>query len=502
MASSDGTAMTTPPSGRTPWREALALLLWLLATIGMRPLLLPDEGRYAGVALEMLHGDALLPTLDGLPFFHKPPLLYWLDMASMSVFGIDAFAVRVGPVLLAWLLGMAMSSHLRRWHGDAAARLGLVVLATSPLYFVGAQYVNHDIGVAACITAAVLALVRAVDEPPRRSQRWLLAGWAFCGLGVLAKGLIGVVLPLLVVAPWLLAQRRWRDTLWLLHPLALLVFAVIVAPWMLTMQARFPGFFDYFIVEQHFRRYAGVSFNNREPFWFFWVVLPLLVLPWSLWLWPALRQRGARAGLYLWWVFVVVAFFSLPASKLVGYVMPALAPMAALLTLALPARASAGRRWAGIAAAGFCLTIIVALAWAAPGSHRDVGRALAQRLQPGDRVIFIDQNFYDLPFYAGLRPPVPVVSEWDDPDLPMHDNWRKELFDAARFAPDHGDSVLWPWSRLAALPCGSGNTWIVTTSEHLPRLHSLLRVTPVFEGRHALLLQVTPPACAEPAPSL
>ena len=254
MASSDGTAMTTPPSGRTPWREALALLLWLLATIGMRPLLLPDEGRYAGVALEMLHGDALLPTLDGLPFFHKPPLLYWLDMASMSVFGIDAFAVRVGPVLLAWLLGMAMSSHLRRWHGDAAARLGLVVLATSPLYFVGAQYVNHDIGVAACITAAVLALVRAVDEPPRRSQRWLLAGWAFCGLGVLAKGLIGVVLPLLVVAPWLLAQRRWRDTLWLLHPLALLVFAVIVAPWMLTMQARFPGFFDYFIVEQHFRR--------------------------------------------------------------------------------------------------------------------------------------------------------------------------------------------------------------------------------------------------------
>ena len=185
----------------------------------------------------------------------------------------------------------------------------------------------------------------------------MLLAWLFCGLGVLAKGLIGIVLPALIVLPWLLAQRRWRDVLRLLNPAGVVLAARVVLPWMGAMQSRYPDFFDYFIVEQHFRRYAGASFNNRQPFWFFAVVLPALMLPWTLWLWPALRQRGRQAGLYLWWAVVVVGFFSLPSSKLVGYAMPALVPMAALLALAL---SSPGRPWRWVAggAAAFCLLLI------------------------------------------------------------------------------------------------------------------------------------------------
>ena len=81
---------TSQPAGRigvAPRFESPALLLvllavWLLATLGLRPLLQPDEGRYASVAREMLMGDALVPTLNGLPFFHKPPVFYWLDTAG------------------------------------------------------------------------------------------------------------------------------------------------------------------------------------------------------------------------------------------------------------------------------------------------------------------------------------------------------------------------------------------------------------------------------------
>ncbi|MEP6875446.1 MAG: dolichyl-phosphate-mannose--protein mannosyltransferase, partial [Burkholderiales bacterium] len=85
--------------GATPrWQSVPALLgllaLWLLATLGLRPLLLPDEGRYAEVARAMLHHDLLVPMLDGLPFFHKPPLFYWLDIAAMQVVGENAFAGR------------------------------------------------------------------------------------------------------------------------------------------------------------------------------------------------------------------------------------------------------------------------------------------------------------------------------------------------------------------------------------------------------------------------
>jgi len=280
-------------------RELAWLALWLVATIALRPLALPDEGRYAGVAFEMLRGDALVPTLDGLPFFHKPPLLYWLDMAAMAVFGVNAFAARFGPALLGWAMGAALFLHLERWHGAKVARIGLVLLATAPLFYFGAQYVNHDVGVAACITAAVLAAVRAFDDPARADRRWIAAAWALCGLGLLAKGLIGIVLPGAVVVPWLLAQRRWRDALVLLHPLGLAAFALVALPWMAVMQLRYPGFFDYFIVEQHFHRYSGSDFNNRQPFWFFVVALPLLMLPWSVWLWPALRRSGCTSG--GWW---------------------------------------------------------------------------------------------------------------------------------------------------------------------------------------------------------
>src|SRR5262245_20162004 len=87
----DSAARAGDPAARTGDRAGLrlaALALWLVATAGLRPLLLPDEGRYAGVAREMLRGDGLVPTLDGLPFFHKPPLFYWLDMAAMHVVGV------------------------------------------------------------------------------------------------------------------------------------------------------------------------------------------------------------------------------------------------------------------------------------------------------------------------------------------------------------------------------------------------------------------------------
>jgi 4-amino-4-deoxy-L-arabinose transferase-like glycosyltransferase len=492
-----------PQAPARPWAEAAGLLLWLLLTIGLRPLLLPDEGRYAGVAFEMWHGDALVPTLDGLPFFHKPPLLYWLDIGAMSLFGASDFAARLGPALLGWGLGLALRLHLARWHGAAVARLGLVVLATSPLFFIGAQYVNHDIGVAACITAAILAIVRAVEDPQATERRWLVLGWCLCGLGVLAKGLIGIVLPALVVGPWLLAQGRWRQMLGLLHPLGLLAFAAVVLPWMVAMQDRFAGFLDYFIVEQHFRRYTGVVFNNRMPAWFFAAVLPLLMLPWSLWLWPALRRvgpQGWRTGLYLWWMVVVVAFFSLPASKLVGYVLPALAPLAALLALALQARRT---RWLWVAcgAALGCLAIALVLALKSPGSHRELARALLEQARAGERVVFIDEYFYDVPFYARLERPAIVVSDWTAPDLELHDNWRKELHDAARFSPDRGAGVLWPWSRLGELGCGASRTWLLAAAAHRERLAAIpgLRLVLAVRGVELLMLPAGPcPASRAP----
>ena len=500
---------SSPYRWGTAWVLAAAAL-WLLATIGWRPLMLPDEGRYAGVAYEMLRTGSLVPTLNGLPFFHKPPLLYALDMAAMALLGVNTFAARLGPALMGLLMAAAAFFHLRRWHGEAVARTGLAVLVTCPFFFLGAQFVNHDIGVAACITLAVTTAVRALEpgQPRRRRRLWLVLAWLACGLGVLAKGLIGIVLPGLIVLPWLLAQRRWRDTLALLHPIGLLAGAMVVLPWMVAMQLRHDGFFDYFIIEQHFRRYASAAFNNQQPFWFYVAALPLLTLPWSLFLGPAIQQGwqrmrdglDPRTGLYLWWIVVIVGFFSVPQSKLVGYVLPALLPWCALLAMAVRQRPRLARATLTLSAL-LCVSLVAGIAWKAPHSTRTEAQALAQRLAPGDRVAFVDHYFYDLPFYARLSQPVHVLSDWSDPTIPQRDNWRKELADATRFATPEQARVLWPLAQAEALRCGSGTLWLVTSGDLPAPLSGWRGLALVMRGPSADLWRASPlpeAACAMP----
>ena len=498
-------ASTTPPAGFI----LAALALWLLATAGMRPLLLPDEGRYASVAWAMALGDSGVPLLNGLPYFHKPPLMYGLDALAMKLFGANPFTARVAPALGAWLMGAALLLDLRGRIGPRAAAITLGLLATMPFFFVGAQYANHDMLVAGLITLAIVCARRAVESVPRVDLRWQVAAWAACALAVLAKGLIGVVLPGLVVGGWLLASGRWRRLPGLLHPLGLLAFALLALPWFVLMQQRYPGFFDYFIMEQHFRRYAQTHFNNVQPGWFFVPVLPLLTLPWSLWLvaawrrWWLQRRRpvladgamaqtagpagpgtGETPGFHLWWLVAVVLFFSLPSSKLVGYVLPALAPLAALLGLTV-ARGQAWR-WVLPLAALACVAVVAGLAWKSPNSHRDVGLALGQRVQAGDLVVFVDEAFFDLPVYAGLRQPPVVLADWADPGIDQRDNWRKELRDAGRFDPAAAARLLWPTARAGELRCTKGAVWWVSAKAR-PLPAGLDGLTLEFSGRHAQL---------------
>lgn len=497
--------LSRPTVLSTPSFVLGALALWLLATIAWRPLLLPDEGRYASVAWEMLVGDGITPTLDGLPFFHKPPLTYWIAMGAMKLFGPWPWATRLAPALGAWLMGASLWLLLRRWYGERVAGLGLLVLATSPFFFIGGQYINHDMLVAGTISAAVVGWLLALDspdEPGRIDRRALLAGWLASALAFLSKGLIGVVLPLLVVVPWLLAQRRWRDALRLFHPLGLLVWCVVALPWALAMQQRFPEFFDYFIIAQHFRRYSSGGFNNVQPVWFYLAVVPLLMLPWSLYLPAALRRlraADARLALWPWWAASMLLFFSLPSSKLVGYALPALPGVAAMVALV----AADGRGWRIAAAAGAAIALVAVglLAWQAPNSHRDVALALRAGAQPGDRVVLVEGAFYDVPLYAQLRAPAIVASRWDDPAIARRDNWQRELSDAARFAPDAGRRQLWPVERLGELPCEDGAIWFVLQPGDARHVAAVPGARLVQKGANADLWRAPARAtCAEPRP--
>ena len=472
-----GTAWWTAPQ---PLWLAAGLFAWLLATAWVRPLMSPDEGRYAGVALQMLHsGDWLVPRLDGLPFFHKPPLFYWIGAGAMALAGPVEWAARLPSVLGAVVAAAALFLFLRRWSTVRLALLSTVVLVTTPFFFLGAQFANLDMLVAGCISGTVLLAAGAVLAR-ERAEPWraMLAGaYLLAAAGLLAKGLIGVVLPVGVLLAWCAVTRKaavLRLAAWLPGWAILLAVA---GPWFVAMQMKYPGFFDYFVITQHFRRFAASGFNNEHPFWFYLPVMAGLTLPWSGWLLaprgreaaPA-RRRPSDVDWLMWvWLAVIVAFFSVPRSKLVGYVLPALPPLAYLIAQ----RVLAGRpleallprvRAMALAGAAVCVACVVAVAVHATPPGARLRLPAGEAVAPGDQVVMLDSYAYELPFYWRLRDPVLVSGDWQAAGSEARDNWRKELTDAARFDPARAAATLIEQTQLAGTLCSPRTTWVVGPS--------------------------------------
>jgi len=456
------------PRARSAWGLLALAVAWLAATAWMRPLMLPDEGRYASVAWQMLRsGDWLTPTLDGLPFFHKPPLFYWITGAALAAFGSVEIAARAASIAGAVLGAMALYLFTRRWGGEAAARRALAVLLVQPLCFIGAQFANLDMLVAGCIVATVLALAHAAlcFEAGAPYRRALWGAWVLAALGVLAKGLIGFVLPAAIVGLWLLLRGRWRTLRALLSPGGALLFLAVAAPWFWAMQQRFGGFLHYFFVVQHFQRFAGGGFNNVQPFWFYPAVLAPCSLPCLAWVRfgrgylrdPVRLLMALAAG-------VVVLFFSLPQSKLVGYVLPAVAPLAWLMADASRVR---GRWWTASLAASALLGVAVVAVLAADQRHttRALGLALGMQHHAGEPVFMVKDYRYDVPFYARLTDPVFVVEDWDDPRATQRDNWRKELADAGAFDGARARQLLITPAAWPQALCRAPVAWVLGASD-------------------------------------
>ncbi|MBK7953475.1 MAG: glycosyltransferase family 39 protein [Candidatus Accumulibacter sp.] len=464
-------------------RSALPVILvaavWLAATAGIRPLMLADEGRYVGIAWEMLtSGDWLVPRLDGMPFFHKPPLFYWLSALSLSVFGVHELPARAASLLAATFAAAGLYLFIRRYRNSQVATLTVVILLTQPIFYAGAQFANLDMLVAGLISLTVLAGAEAVlrleKGLPHRPA--LARMYALAALGVLAKGLIGIVLPAGVLFFWLLWRRSWRLIAAMLWLPGFLLLGLIALPWFFWMQHSYPGFFDYFVVYHHFRRFSETGFNNQLAFWFYVPLIFLGALPWSPWLARVFHKTcradpgsGDLRSLMVIWLVLIVVFFSLPSSKLIGYILPAIPPLAYLIaetfSLWLERDRLRAQRWyagtLGLAALA-CIALVIGVALADKVSARPLASRAAPAWQPEDQLVMLDEYQYDLPFYLRASKPAWVVSDWDDPEIPRRDNWRKELLDASEFDRHSQPSALLTIPQLAARLCnpGSGVVWI------------------------------------------
>jgi len=454
----------------------LLALAWLALTIGVRPLALPDEGRYVGVAWEMLNsGNWLYPTLNGLPFFHKPPLFYWITAASLGMFGTHEWAARLAPLLGAAIAAFTLYGFALRQKGRTVARWSLLVLVTQPFFFAGAQFANLDMLVAGLIAATILLAAEAgLNAQRNQPYKGLLAGAYLCAaLGLLAKGLIGAVLPGLVLVAWLAWNRRlvlMRKLVWL--P-GLAIFMLVGVPWFAAMQVAFPDFLNYFFVYNHFQRFAEGGFNNPMPFWFYPPVILLLILPWSWWLPAAWKRPRIEAEAkptirsLMWiWPAVIVGFFSIPSSKLVGYVLPVLPALAYLIAEGLT------RKWgdvsslrflkgAAVAAGVVCLSAVVASNVFNHKSNKGLSNLIAEQRKSNEPVMFMWNQFFDMPVYLGLKAPVKIFDDWRPSNTSKHDNWRKAMAEAGRFDPDRARQLLIDHTQLERVLCKSPVSWVI-----------------------------------------
>ncbi|AJE04087.1 glycosyltransferase family 39 protein [Geobacter pickeringii] len=364
------------------------------------PLLEPDEGRYAEIPREMLEsGDFVTPYLNYVKYFEKPPLLYWLNALSFKIFGLNEFAARLPTVLFA-ILGILLTYHVgRTLYGRRAGLFSALILGTATGYLVLGRFNVIDMILSVCMGATLGFFLLATRPGEKRAALYYHLFYLCAALTVLAKGLIGIVLPGGVIVLYILLTRRWR----LLAEMRLLtgipLFLLAAAPWFVLVSLRNPEFARFFFIHEHFERFLTKVHGRYEPFWFFIPVLAGGMFPWSFFLPAAAKrlwqQRSAarddgRLFLFLW-AAVIFLFFSASDSKLIPYIFPIFPALAILLGEMFSARGDeAAPTERGVPLLVAALFIIVG-----------IGVSLYPHLVPKPRLGVAESAIFGLIFVAG-----------------------------------------------------------------------------------------------------
>ena len=333
------------------WSLLAGFILLTLYALGWRTLVPPDEGRYAEIAREMFAtGDWITTRLNGIKYFEKPPLQAWMNALTFTVFGLGDWQARLWTGLCG-IIGVLMTAWAGRLvFGARAGWYSGLVLASSLFWLASGQINSLDMSLSGMMTICLASLLIAQrdDASARARRNWMLACWAGMALAVLAKGLIGVVLPGAVLVLYTLVSRDWRIWTRLHAGKGLLLFFAIATPWFIAVALRNPEQPRFFFIYEHFERFLNTGHQRKGAWYYFLVLLLPGFLPWIAVLPQSLaagirRQVGSfqpRLLLLTWAVFILV-FFSYSSSKLPGYIVPifpALAMLAALYLEAAPRR--------------------------------------------------------------------------------------------------------------------------------------------------------------------
>ncbi len=443
------------------------------------PLVGPDEPRYAEVAREMFQkNDFITTTLGGFNWFEKPALLYWLEIVSYKIFGVSEFAARFGSAIFGlgtifslWILGEAVQSSkfkvqslspesqftnsaLSTQHSALSYWLFLISASSIGL-LVFSRAASFDIILTFPITASLVGFFIFEQSNKKSFTAYhlpLAIFYFFIGVALLAKGLVGIVFPLAIVAFYFVLARKFPSKTFLFSLFWGTILSLSVAAfWYVPMYLRHGwSFIDEFFVQQHFARFASNKYQHPQPFWFFWLVLPLMTLPWLPFflasIWSLFSRKGAKvqseeikpqmntdehgfdkieeqnsstlnsplSTLQIFsvaWLLVPLVFFSFSGSKLPGYILPAL-PAALILTADYVSRfvqKSKNRKLLVqfIAFATFAIVIIILQFFVVPYSQPETVKSLIETAKAtgyeNEKVLNLNTISHSAEFYAAGR---------------------------------------------------------------------------------------------------
>jgi len=402
---------STRGSARQAWIVAAVACLVFLVNIASPPRLMDDvDAVQAQIARNMLaSGDWVTARLDGVTYLEKSPLNYWMIAVSYRIFGVHDWAARI-PLALAVVLLCWVTYRFGRWAFDETAGLYAgIALSTSVGLFLFTRILIPDAILTLAITGAIWAWLRLLEPDEENRRLWSFMLGCCLGAGLLLKGLIAAVFPVMAALVYMALTRSlfswsaWRR----LHlGLAIAVALAIAVPWYALATLRNPpyfafslhsgpgeyrGFFWFYFFNEHLLRFLGLRYPrdyDTVPRLWFWILNLLWIFPWSFYLLsaPALEYRPtSRAGrtrlMTVCWIGVVMLFFTFSTTQ-EYYSMPIYPALALLVGSVL----TSGSRWlrAGSYALLAACTILFAVlsvllvsVWHVPASG-DISQALTQ----------------------------------------------------------------------------------------------------------------------------
>lgn len=432
---------------RSSWLKDLLLLTLVTSLLfgtflGTRNLSAPDELRYSEIPREMIvNNDYVIPRINGVKYFEKPPLFYWMQVASIKTFGLNEWSLRFATALMGVLGVLATYLFTRRIYDRKTGWIAALILSSMSLYFGMAHVITLDMTVSVFIMTSIYLFYLAIRATQKQSKYYAWGGFVAAAGAMMTKGLIGIIFPVSIIGLWFLIFQRWRMLKQLHIVSGLLIFIVLLAPWHILAQLQAPEFLRFYFIDQQFLRYA-TPIAHRSQFPLFYVPVILLgALPWIYFLpktvwalkkirWKTRFQYENELFFISWFLFVFL-FFSASNSELIPYILPAFPPLAILIAHHLAKRLTQVIVIYLITSFIF-ITAVTRVDYFDNHTIKPLALFIKQHAEPTDEVVAYRHYHQDLPFY--LQRIITVNESFDELAFgAQHENTKQWMIDEPAF---------------------------------------------------------------------